>query len=152
AASAVWETTWRLRLRAYAREEILPHLVPPAPETVSALAEEIHQHFAARDLSAIVPRSPGGLERQDLAYTLWRGSPMARTHTLSAIVVEPRDGLAVSSFSFGMPLTEKGRVDWSRARWEGLRLPRWEQALVHGSVELRSNGAPWGTVSYWLLP
>jgi len=152
AASAVWETAWRLRLRTYARDELLPHLMPPTPETVGALAGEIQQHFAARDLSVVVPRSPGGLERQDLAYTLWRASPMARPHTLSAIVVEPRDGLAVSSFSFGMPLTEKGRVDWSRARWEGLRLPRWEQALVHGSVELRSNGAPWGTVSYWLLP
>ena len=152
AASAVWETTYRLRLREYAREEILPYLAPPAPEVVSALAGEIQRYLAGRDLAAVIPRSPVGLERQDLAYTLWRGSPMARPHTLSAIVVEPRDGLASSSFSFGMPLTEQGRVDWSPARWEGLRLPRWEQALVHGTVELRANGAPWGTVSYWLLP
>jgi signal transduction histidine kinase len=152
AASAVWETTYRLRLRVYARDEILPHLTPPSPAAVNALAGEVQQYFTARDLATVVPRSPAGLERQDLAYTLWRGSPMARPHTLSAIVVEPRDGLAASSFSFGMPLTEQGRVDWTPARWEGLRLPRWEQALVHGTVELRSNGAPWGTVSYWLLP
>jgi signal transduction histidine kinase len=152
AASAVWETTFRLRLRTYARDEILPYLTPPSPAAVSALAGEIHQYFAARDLSAVVPRSPAGLERQDLAYTLWRGSPMARPQTLSAIVVEPRDGHGATSFSFGMPLTEERRVDWTPARWEELRLPRWEQALVHGSAELRSNGAPWGTVSYWLLP
>lgn len=152
AASAVWETTFRLRLRAYARDEVLPHLTPPSPAAVNALAGEIQQYFAARDLSTVVVRSPAGLERQDLAYALWRGSPMARPQTLSAIVVELRGGQVPSSFSFGMPLTEQGRVDWTPARWEELRLPRWEQALVHGTVELRANGAPWGTISYWLLP
>ncbi len=152
AASAVWETTFRLRLRTYAREEILPYLTPPSPAVVGALGGEIHRYFAAHDLAELVPRSPAGLERQDLAYALWRGSPMARPQTLSAIVVETRDGRAPSSFSFGMPLTEQGRVDWTPARWEELRLPSWEKALVQGTAEIRSNGAPWGTVSYWLLP
>jgi len=153
AASAVWETAYRLRLRDYARDEVLPFLNSPAPETVGALAGEIHRDFAALDLAAIVPRSPAGLDRKDLAYTLWRRSPMARPHTLSAIVIEPRDGLESSSFSFGMPLTEQGRVvDPDDARWKALLLPGWERSLVRGSVELRANGAPWGTVSYWLLP
>jgi signal transduction histidine kinase len=150
-ASAVWETTYRLRLRSYAREEVLPHLTPPAPAEVATLAAQIQRFLASRDLASVVPRSPAGLERQDLAYTLWRRSPMARPQALSAIVVQPRDGQA-SSFSFGMPLTEQGRVDWSPARWEGLRLPRWDQALVHGTVELRSNGVLWGTADYWLMP
>ncbi len=152
AASAVWEVAYRMRLRGWAREEVLPFLSPPAAATVQALDAEIRRSLAGRDLAAMVPRSPAGLDRQDLAYTLWRSSPMARPHALSAILVEPLDGGAPSSFSFGMPLTEQGRVDKSPARWEGLRLPGWESALVEGTVELRSNRAPWGRITFWLLP
>ena len=40
------------------------------------------------DLEQVVPRTPVGLERQDLAYALWKDSPLARHHSLSALVVQ----------------------------------------------------------------
>jgi signal transduction histidine kinase len=150
-ASACWETAYRARLHTHAREELLPRLAPPSPTEVSVLSEEIHQWLAGHDLGDVVPRAPSGLERQDLAYTLWRGSPLARPHALSAIVVEPREG-AASTFSFGMPLTEQGQVDMSPVRWEGLRVPQWERSIIRGTAELRSGGRTWGTARYWLVP
>ncbi len=103
------------------------------------------------DLERVVPRSPAGLERQDLAYALWQDSPLARPHSLSALVVQTEAGRS-SSFSFGMPLTDQGAGRPDPRRWQDLRLPLWEDLLVSGVVPLRFAGRPWGRVRYWLLP
>ncbi len=151
AAAAAWETAYRLRLREYAGRELLARLAPPTREEVAFVSREIHGHFAALDLQRVVLRAPAGLERQDLAYALWKDSPLARHHSLSALVVQT-EGVPPSSFSFGMPLTDQGLVDPDPGRWEDLRLPLWEDLLISGVVPLRFAGRPWGRVRYWLLP
>ncbi|HEX4495354.1 MAG TPA: ATP-binding protein [Thermoanaerobaculia bacterium] len=152
AAAGTWETVYRLRLREYAGGELLARLAPPRPEGVAAVSAEIRRHFQAIDLDQIVPRSPAGLERQDLAYALWKDSPLSRHHSLSALVVQ-RENVATSSFSFGMPLTDQGVVDQEHGRWEELSLPLWHNGfLISGVVPLRFGGQPWGTIRYWLLP
>jgi signal transduction histidine kinase len=151
AAAGAWETAYRLALRTYAADELLARLAPPGRDDLAAVAGEIHDHFVELDLQTLVPRAPVNLERQDLAYALWKDSPLARHHSLSALVVETPDG-PVSSFSFGMPLTDKGMVDADPARWEDLRLPLWEGFLISGETPLRLGGRPWGTLRYWLLP
>jgi signal transduction histidine kinase len=152
AAAGIWETAYRLRLRSWAGNELLVRLAPPTREEIAAVAGEVRGHFLKADLQLLVPRSPAGLERQDLAYALWKDSPLARHHSLSALVVETPDGPPASSFSFGMPLTDQGMVDPDPARWEDLRLPLWEGFLISGEAPLLSGGQPWGKVRYWLLP
>jgi len=152
AAAGVWETAYRLRLREYAGGELLTRLAPPNRAEVASVSAEIRDHFQAIDLERVVPRTPVGLERQDLAYALWKDSPLARHHSLSALVVQ-RENAPPSSFSFGMPLTDQGMVDMTPGRWEDLDLPLWEKGfLISGAVPLRFAGHPWGTVRYWLLP
>ncbi len=150
-AAGTWETAYRWRLRGYAQEDLLARLAPPTRQDVAVVAREIRGHFEAVDLERIVPRSPAGLDRQDLAYALWKDSPLARHHSLSALVVQT-DGSPPSSFSFGMPLTDQGMVDPDPRRWQDLRLPLWEDFLVSGVVPLRFGGKPWGRVRYWLQP
>ncbi|HSS50873.1 MAG TPA: hypothetical protein VLX28_18180, partial [Thermoanaerobaculia bacterium] len=152
AAAGAWETSYRLALRAYAGNELLVRLAPPTRADLASVAGEVRSHFLKLDLQNLSPRSPANLERQDLAYALWKDSPLARHHSLSALVVETPDGGPVSSFSFGMPLTDKGMVDADPARWEDLRLPLWEGFLISGETPLRLGGRPWGTLRYWLLP
>ena len=152
AAAGVWETAYRLRLREYAGGELLTRLAPPDRAEVASVSAEIRDHFQGIDLERVVPRTPVGLERQDLAYALWKDSPLARHHSLSALVVQ-RENAPPSSFSFGMPLTDQGIVDMAPARWEDLELPLWQKGfLISGAVPLRFAGQPWGTVRYWLLP
>ncbi|HKV11101.1 MAG TPA: ATP-binding protein [Thermoanaerobaculia bacterium] len=152
AASGTWETAYRLRLREFAGTELLARLSPPRQEEISGLAREIQTYFQGLQLDELVPRSPAGLERQDLAYAFWRESPLARHGSLSALVVQPADGGAPSSFSFGIPLTEEGGFDLSPLRREELRLPLWGDALVSGAEEIRFAGKPWGRLRYWLVP
>jgi signal transduction histidine kinase len=152
AAAGTWETAYRLRLREYAGGELLTRLSPPKPAGIAAVSAEIRRHFEAIDLEGVVPRNPAGLERQDLAYALWKDSPLSRHHSLSALVVQ-REGAPSSSFSFGMPLTDQGEVDQEHGRWQELSLPLWQSGfLVSGVVPLRFAGQPWGTIRYWLLP
>ena len=151
AAAGAWETAYQLALRSYAGGELLVRLAPPTRADLASVAGEVRSHFLKSDLQNLVPRTPANLERQDLAYALWKGSPLARHHSLSALVVETPDG-PPSSFSFGMPLTDKGMVDADPTRWEDLRLPLWEGFLISGETPLRLGGRPWGTLRYWLLP
>ncbi len=156
AAAGVWETAYRLRLRSWAGSELLVRLAPPSHQDIERVAGEIHRYFLEADLQSLVPRDSAGLERQDLAYVLWKdsprqNSPLARHHSLSALVVVGPDGLPASSFSFGMPLTDQGAFDPESARWDDL-FPLWKDFLISGEAPLLSGGRPWGTVRYWMLP
>jgi len=142
AAAGTWETAYRWRLRSHAEEDLLVRLAPPTRQEIGMVAREIHHHFEAIDLEDVIPRSPAGLDRQDLAYALWKDSPLARHHSLSALVVQTDDGPPSSSFPFGMPLTDEGMVDADPRRWQDLRLPLWEDLLISGVAPLRVAGRP----------
>jgi len=150
-ASGLSEAAYRLRLRSWASGDLLVELVPPSPAQQTALLGELNGHFARRDLRELAPRSLAGLSRQDLAFTLWRGSPLARPHALSALVVVPREG-NTSSFSFGLPPVRNGRMDWTPERSADLKLPMWGEEVLTGEVDVRFDGRAWGTVRYWLMP
>jgi signal transduction histidine kinase len=149
AAAGVWETAYRLRLREHTGTELLARLSPSSPAEIAAVGREIQTYFQTLDLEELVPRSPAGLERQDLAYALWRGSPLARHSSLSAVVVTPREGKP-SSFSFGIPLTNEWDLDLDR--WEETRLPLWNERRISGAAQIRFGGKPWGNLRFWLVP
>ncbi len=150
-ASGTAEMAYRLRLRAWASRDLLVQLIPPTAKETAALQREVEDHFARRDLGDLAPRSPAGLSRQDLAYTLWRGSPLARPHALSALAVLPREGNP-SSFAFGLPSERSPNPEAAPERGQDLNLPLWGHNLLTGEVEVHSGGKPWGTVRYSLMP
>ncbi|MES1240820.1 MAG: ATP-binding protein [Acidobacteriota bacterium] len=150
AAAGAWEVAYRLALRRWSETVLLNKVTPPTREEMEALGSEITAHFSRIDLAALVPRRPADLERQDLAFALWRSSPLARPYSLSALVVMPLEGER-SSFSFGMPLAQD-RVDWSPERWRGLGLPLWEESPVSGEADLKLNGRLWGRARFSLMP
>jgi hypothetical protein len=123
----------------------------PGPRELRRVGAEVQRHFARFDLAQLSPRTPEGLDRQDLAFSLWRDSPLARHHALSALVILPDAG-GSSSFSYGLPLTDQGEIDSASQRWEDLRLPLWDGLLVAGEATLRAGGRPWGKARYWLPP
>jgi signal transduction histidine kinase len=147
AGAAVWETAYRARLGTYAATALLDRLAPPSPGEMAALERELGAHFAHLDLDALVARSPVGLDRKDLAYSLWRESPLARPNALSAVALRSGNSL-VSSFSFGMPLTGEGEIDEERLR--GLGLPGWRPIAGEAAVRL-ADGRP-GLARYWIMP
>ncbi len=147
ASAAIWETAYRARLATYDVGELLGRLAPPPAADHAALAGELHDYFAQVDVNRLVARSPVGVDRRDLAYTLWRASPLARPNALSSLVVRSA-GALVSSFAFGLPLDGEGAID--RTRLAALQLPGWEP--VAGEVPLQlADGRP-ATATYWLLP
>jgi signal transduction histidine kinase len=147
AGAAVWETADRARLAIYDAGSLLDRLAPPPRTDLAALDAELGVYFGHLDFNALAARSPVGLDRRDLGYALWRGSPLARPNTLSALVVRS-GGALVSSFAFDLPLDGEGGIDGDRLR--ALTLPGWEVVAGEVAVTL-GDGSP-GTVRYWLLP
>jgi signal transduction histidine kinase len=151
AAAGTGEVAYRMRLRDHAAGELLGRLAPPGRDEIGAVSAELRRHFSQQDLERVIPRTPAGLDYQDLAYVLWRSSPLARYHSLSALVVQ-RENAPPSFFSFGMPLTDQGNAD--TVHLDDLSLPLWERRrfLISDAAPLRFGGRSWGTVRYWLLP
>jgi signal transduction histidine kinase len=150
-AAGLWETAHRVVLRRIVPGPLLDRLSPPGPREIQAVGAEVRRYLSRRDLAELAPRTPEGLDRQDLAFVLWRDSPLARHHALSALVVVPASGTS-SSFSLGLPLTDAGEIADGSQRWEDLRLPLWDGLFVAGEATLRAGGRPWGTARFYLLP
>jgi signal transduction histidine kinase len=146
-----WQAGYRLALRHEAEQRLLAAMAPPTRAELDTAWEEITARFAAVDLTRFSPRSPRGLAVGDLAYLLWRRSPLARRNSLTALVVLPEGG-APLQFSYGLPLDEAGEVDDDPVRWGTLGPATWRDLVVAGELPLRSAGRRWGTVRVFLLP
>jgi two-component system nitrogen regulation sensor histidine kinase NtrY len=149
--AAVWETAARIELKRELGATFLPYLAPPEADELRAVRSELAEHFRTADLARRVPRSLDGLEREDLAFFVWRESPLARANALSALVVEPYEGGA-SVFSVGPPVAASEGPAWSATPADDWSPPVWNQALTSGEAVLSYAGTPWATVRYWLLP
>ena len=99
----------------------------------------------------VLPDALPTTDEDDLAYLIWRGSPLARLDATSALVID-RPGIRPSSFSYGLPLTDALDLDLAPARWSGLAPPAWREQRIEGRQALRSAGRPAGEVRYWLVP
>ncbi len=143
-----WEVGARFRLRDIAQEE-LARLLPPEPERLASLAGGIERYFASVAGRRALPGREALDERGDLAYALWRRSPLARPDALSALVLE-LDGERPTTFSYGLPLTDEGRLDPSPARWAGLLPAAYRERAIEGSVRLAEPDR--GVLHYWLVP
>ncbi|MEM7482732.1 MAG: ATP-binding protein [Acidobacteriota bacterium] len=128
--------------RGALRRQLAARAIEQWGEGPERLARELNgavsEELARRGLGAILPRSPEALDRQDLAYSLWAASPLARPGVRSTLRVEPFDG-PPSSFSFGLAF-EREETD----------APPSEGAEAIGSVPLTYGGDSWGVVRWRL--
>lgn len=152
AAGAAWEVAYRDVLRRRLVSQYLPQLAPPAGAAVTDYRRQMEEFLSGLDLARLAPRPATGMDRQDLAYSVWRESPLARDNALSALVLTPADGSPPSVFSFGMPLADSNEVDWEAVVWKDLHLPAWDGLRLHGEATVTALGWPWGTVRWWLAP
>jgi signal transduction histidine kinase len=151
-AGGVVEVSYRARLRGAVATELPSRLAPPGPREVAALRRRIESGLGADDLDRLALSGPSGLEREDLAFALWRRSSLARRGALSALSVRPLDGSPGSVFSFGLPLTADHRLDRQSERWRALDLPPWRESLIEGQVPLAWGGKAWAIARFSFLP
>src|SRR5262249_10181442 len=71
-----WEIAYRWQLRRELATRLLPGLAPPTHADLGATWNQIDAWLAGADLARQAPRTPEGLRPNDLAYLLWRGSPL----------------------------------------------------------------------------
>jgi len=142
--AAGWTLGERLRLRGEAERRVAL-LLPPEPEAVARVAREAGR--ALEGLAEIAASDEWRSEEGDLAFALWRRSPLARVDLLSAVVVE-RAGAVASSFSYGLPLDDRSALDLAPARWVDLAPEAWRSRRVESRVELPGPT----TVTFWVVP
>ena len=154
AGATAWETAWRETWRRQAATHYLPRLEPPSAEEINDLNLSIHDHFEAFELRRVMP-PPAAAGRstdpQDLAFALWRDSPLPQRDGASALIVELGDG-NFSSFSFGLPLGRDLEVSRNPEDWPVPAIDAWRDAAIVGRAELLRDGRPWGVAEYWFLP
>jgi signal transduction histidine kinase len=149
-SATAWETGYRLRSLALLQRP-LASLAPPGPARRAAVATEVESFFDALDLADVAPDALPRTEEGDLAYVLWRGSPLARLDAISALVIE-RPGMLPSSFAYGLPLTDELDLDLAPARWSGLAPPAWRDERIVGRYPLVGGGRAVGDVRFWMVP
>ncbi len=149
AAGVAWETVYRLALASALETKVLPAMAPPRETELAAIGDLLGSFFAVIDVADLSPRAVAGLESQDLAYELWRRSPLARRNALSALVVEPDDDLP-HGFAFGLALEDPPELARLPEALAGL--PVWDGLEERGSVQLLAGGRPWGQLRFWLVP
>lgn len=149
--AAVWETAARLEMERELGATFLSYMAPPDTHELDAVQSELAEYFRSADLAERLPRSPDELEREDLAFFVWRESPLARANALSAVVVEPYEGTS-SAFSIGPPVAAPEGPTWQVTPADDWTLPVWTDTLTSGESVLSYAGRPWATVRYWLLP
>ena len=149
-AAQIWEWGSREQL-ARSLPERLAALAPPSAELLEATDRRLERHFRAFDLAAIAAGASPDLEAADLAYALWRDSPLARVDAASVVVVEGEDG-AASSFAYGLPLDERFELDRAPVRWEGVAPAAWRALERRGEGSLYRAGRRVGRLRWALVP
>ncbi len=148
--SASWEIAYREVFRRQLEQHFLTRIGPPTSDELSDLRQSIHGHFESRDFGELLAPVEDRLDPQDLAFALWRGSPLPQRDALSALVVETAAGQR-STFAFGLSLDDELEFALPPDRWSVPPVPEWNRSMIEGETELRLGEKIWGSVSYWFL-
>jgi len=153
AALALWSaaaaaTLRERRAQADRDTAVLATALPPSAEQVAALGSAIESRLdeTLAEGSSLTWRPFD--EVSDLAFALWRDSPLARRDLLSAISVVAPDGVT-SSFAAGVPTDPSGHLDLRPTRWSGRVPEAWLNRRIGGERSRRdASGGAW--VTRWL--
>jgi len=149
-AGAGWTCGERLAMGSRS-EALASALLPPGADLLERLRGRIRGGLVAAALAELPHRETPLTEAGDLAFALWRASPLARFDVLSALVVEGPEGER-SSFSFGLPLDGGGGIDRSPARWLDLTPTSWPERELEGEERVvGADGSAW-LARWWLIP
>ena len=148
-AAVSWQIAYRICRLQELELTILPATALPTEEEMDRVSAELAEFFIARNVEDFSVGDAEGLGRRDLAFEVWHQSPLASYGALSALTVESPEGWR-STFSFGLPMGEEGDLDPAPSRWESLRVPGWDRALLGGDGFLLLHGKPWARVHFWL--
>jgi signal transduction histidine kinase len=149
-AGAGWSVGERWREVADA-ERATATLLPPEDAALAALGAAIERSLGAVDLRDLLPAGGLAADAGDLAFALWRDSPLARFDSLSALTVASGES-AGSSFSWGLPLDASGAPDLAPERWVDLSKVTWPARRIEGEARLAAaDGSEWN-VRWWLVP
>jgi signal transduction histidine kinase len=149
-SATAWQLVDRALWKDHLESDLLDSLAPPTQIEIQQIRDEVEDFFSAIDLTSLVLVDPTSLEPKDLAFELWRNSPLARTARLSSLVLASNGGDPLT-FSFGLPLTKSGDLDRAPERWDELQLPGWDDALIRGRVKVLSGQEVWGDLDYSLF-
>jgi len=144
-AGAAWTGGVRERNRLDASDQVAA-LLPPADSALDELAGEVAAALDRRLAGRGAEAAPIS-ERSDLAFSLWRRSPLARADLLSAVVVATPGG-PLSTFSYGLPLTEGGEIDEAPVRWLDSVPAAWRARRRTGTLPGESGER----ITWWLVP
>jgi len=128
-----------------ASAERLASLLPPSEVAVTALGEEVEKALAELGHGRLPSSEELDLDgvASDLAYAIWRDSPLARSDLLSALTVVSPDG-SRERFSYGLPIDGRGAIDSSAVRWVDLAPMAWRQRSRAGEVSVHGRlDEPW---------
>jgi nitrogen fixation/metabolism regulation signal transduction histidine kinase len=147
-AALAWEIASTRALERRLPSAVRQELSPPTTIEEEAVAIELGAFFHDRSLEDLTLGAPEALDPRDLAFALWRRSPLARSGRLSSVVVGPT-GEPVSTFDYGLTAAVAGSSvpvsDPTR------RLPGWPRNGLEGEGMLTLGGGPWATVEYRVL-
>lgn len=149
AAATASEVAHRAALRHELGSATLAALAPPSRAETNVLREGLRQHFAEFDLSDLTAGDILDLEPSDLAFEVWRRSPLARGRAVSAVALRGIGGQEFL-FSFGIPLGSNGRPR-VQSRERPFDNPVWDFALLNETAPVTLMSEPWGELEYWLL-
>ncbi|MDX1999736.1 MAG: ATP-binding protein [Thermoanaerobaculia bacterium] len=147
-AAAAYEGAYRGRLEERIAREFLPQLARSEPAAREEIRDAMQRFLQDLDLAHVSPRDPDATEPQDLAFSLWRRSPLVRANSSSALEVVPDHGRP-SRFSFGFdPWAEVVPLAADEPPTPALA----GAPPVVGEEALRYDGTPWAVVRYWIVP
>ncbi len=148
-AATGWEIAYRWTQKEMIRATLLPAMAPPTALEIESLADEMESFLRTWDIDGLVPAALEEHSRQDLAFEIWRHSPLSQYGGLSALRVLPHGG-GLSSFSFGLPLNKERWVDWSSPLLGSVSVPAWQDAVLVGDGQLPRGGESWAYAEYAL--
>ena len=146
--SLVWEMAHHRAIEATLRTTVERELQPPAPDELTQLREETAGYLADLPLESLATGDPTSLESGDLAYAVWRRSPLAKEGILSALSVGPVDQ-PLSTFGYGLPAAAVGRPQGRESIRE---IPGWSHSDLRGLGRLTLGGGPWAEIRFHLRP
>ncbi|MGB5575393.1 MAG: ATP-binding protein [Thermoanaerobaculia bacterium] len=148
-AAVSWQIADRICRLQELELTLLPATALPTEDEMDGISADLAEFFIARNVEDFSVGDAEDLGRRDLAFEVWHQSPLASHGALSALTVESPEGWR-STFSFGLPMGEEGDLDPAPTRWESLRVPGWDKALLGGDGFLLLQGKPWARVHFWL--
>ena len=149
AAATANELSYRWELRQRLAGTTLEALAPPSSQETKRMRADLAEHFERLDIGDLAAADLRDLDPSDLAFEVWRRSPLARGRSVSAVALRGFGGEDLL-FSFGIPLDTGGRPQ-VQSRERPFDRPVWDHTLINEAAPVVLDQRPWGEVEYWLL-